>query len=48
MLNPDLARDYIRRAAARLRALDVLYEAESWAAGARKVVEVVQPHVPGD
>lgn len=42
MLNPDLARDYVRRAAVRLRALDVLYEAESWADVVRESQEVVE------
>ena len=31
MRNRDLAADHVRRAAARLRTLDVLFEAESWA-----------------
>jgi HEPN domain-containing protein len=42
MLNPDLARDYIHRAAVRLRALDVLYDAESWADVVRESQEVVE------
>jgi HEPN domain-containing protein len=42
MLNPDLARDYIRRAAVRLRALDVLHEGESWADVVRESQEVVE------
>lgn len=31
MRNTELAADYVRRATLRLRALDVLFEAESWA-----------------
>ena len=31
MRNRTLAADHVRRAAARLKALDALYEAESWA-----------------
>jgi HEPN domain-containing protein len=42
MLNPDLARDYIHRAAVRLRALDVLHEADSWADVVRESQEVVE------
>jgi HEPN domain-containing protein len=42
MLNPDLARDYIVRAAVRLRALDVLHEAGSWADVVRESQEVVE------
>jgi HEPN domain-containing protein len=42
VLNPDLARDYIRRADVRLRALDVLYDAESWADVVRESQEVVE------
>jgi HEPN domain-containing protein len=42
MLNPDLARDYIHRAEVRLRALDVLYDAESWADVVRESQEVVE------
>jgi HEPN domain-containing protein len=42
MRNPELARDYIRRAAARLRALDVLYEEESWADVVRESQEIVE------
>ena len=42
MRNPDLARDYVRRASARLRALDVLFEAESWADVVRESQEVVE------
>jgi HEPN domain-containing protein len=42
MQSPELARDYIRRAEIRLRALDVLYEAESWADVVRESQEVVE------
>lgn len=31
MRNPELAADYVRRAAIRLRAIDVLFDGESWA-----------------
>jgi len=42
MHNPDLARDYIRRAEIRLRTLDVLFEAESWADVVREAQEIVE------
>ncbi len=42
MLNPDLARDYIRRADVRLRALDVLHDAGSWADVVRESQEIVE------
>ena len=42
MRNADLAQDYVRRAEARLRALDVLFEAESWADVVRESQEVVE------
>lgn len=42
MRNDDLARDYIRRAEARLRAVDVLFEAESWADVVRESQEIVE------
>ena len=42
MRNPDLARDYVRRASVRLRALDVLFEGESWADVVRESQEVVE------
>lgn len=41
MRNAELARDYIRRASIRLRMLDVLVEAESWADVVREAQEVV-------
>jgi HEPN domain-containing protein len=40
--SPDLATDYIRRAAIRLRALEVLFEAESWADVVRESQEIVE------
>lgn len=42
MRNRDLAADHLRRAEARLRALDVLFEAESWADVVRESQEVVE------
>ena len=42
MRNPDLARDYIRRASVRLRALDVLFDGESWADVVRESQEIVE------
>jgi HEPN domain-containing protein len=42
MQNPDLAGDYVRRATARLRALDVLFEQESWADVVREAQEIVE------
>jgi HEPN domain-containing protein len=42
MRNPDLARDYIRRAVVRLDALEVLFEAESWADVVREAQELVE------
>jgi HEPN domain-containing protein len=42
MRNPALARDHVRRAQARLRALDVLYEAESWPDVVRESQEIVE------
>lgn len=42
MHSPDLARDYIRRAAIRLRALDVLFDGESWADVVRESQEIVE------
>jgi HEPN domain-containing protein len=42
MQNLDLAPDYIRRARIRLRALDVLFEAESWADVVRESQEIVE------
>ncbi len=47
MRNRDLARDHVRRAAARLKALDVLFEAESWADVVRESQEVVELALKG-
>lgn len=47
MRNPDLARDYLVRAEARLRALDVLAEEESWADVVRESQEVVELTLKG-
>lgn len=47
MRNPDLARDYVHRAEVRLRALDVLFEAESWADVVRESQEVVELALKG-
>jgi HEPN domain-containing protein len=40
--NPDLARDYIRRARIRVQTLDLLFEAESWADVVRESQEIVE------
>lgn len=42
MRNTELAADYIRRATVRLRAVDVLFEAESWADVVRESQEIVE------
>jgi HEPN domain-containing protein len=47
MRNPDLARDYLRRAAARLQALDVLFAAESWPDVVRESQETVELALKG-
>jgi HEPN domain-containing protein len=47
MRNPDLARDYVQRAAVRLRALEVLYEAASWADVVREAQEIVELALKG-
>ena len=47
MRNRDLAADHLRRAAARLRALDVLFEAESWADVVRESQEIVELTLKG-
>jgi HEPN domain-containing protein len=47
MRNQDLAADHVRRAVARLRALDVLFEAESWADVVRESQEVVELALKG-
>jgi hypothetical protein len=45
--NPDLARDYVHRAEIRLRALEVLFDAESWADVVREAQEVVELALKG-
>jgi HEPN domain-containing protein len=47
MQNRDLAGDYVRRAGARLRALDALFDAESWADVVRESQEVVELALKG-
>ena len=47
MRNRDLAADHLRRAAARLRALDVLFECGSWADVVRESQEVVELALKG-
>lgn len=47
MHNPDLARDYVRRARVRLSALDVLFEAGSWADVVRESQEIVELTLKG-
>ena len=47
MRNRTLAADHVRRAAARLRALDTLYEAESWADVVRESQETVELALKG-
>jgi hypothetical protein len=47
MRNLGLAADYVRRAAVRLRALEVLYEAESWADVVRESQEIVELTLKG-
>ncbi len=47
MRNRTLAADYVRRAEARVRALDVLYEAGSWADVVRESQEVVELALKG-
>lgn len=47
MRNQDLASDHVRRAEARLRALDVLFEAQSWADVVRESQEVVELALKG-
>jgi HEPN domain-containing protein len=42
MRNKELALDYVKRANVRLRALDVLYDGESWADVVRESQEVVE------
>lgn len=47
MRNPDLARDYVKRAGVRLRALEVLVEGESWADVVRESQEIVELTLKG-
>ena len=47
MRNPGLALDHVRRAEIRLKALDVLYEAASWADVVRESQEVVELALKG-
>jgi HEPN domain-containing protein len=47
MRNRDLASDYVWRANVRLRALDVLFEAKSWADVVREAQEVVELALKG-
>lgn len=42
MRNPELAKDYARRAKVRLPALDVLFDAESWPDVVRESQEIVE------
>jgi hypothetical protein len=45
--NPELAKDYVRRAAARLDAVEVLFEAGSWADVVRESQEIVELALKG-
>lgn len=47
MRNRELARDYVRRAAVRLRAIDALFEGESWADVVRESQEAVELALKG-
>jgi len=47
MRNQALAADHVRRADARLKALDVLFDAESWADVVREAQEVVELALKG-
>ena len=47
MQNRDLARDYVWRSEIRLRALAVLYDAESWADVVRESQEIVELALKG-
>jgi HEPN domain-containing protein len=47
MRNRDLSADYVHRASIRLRALDVLYDAESWADVVRESQEIVELALKG-
>ena len=46
MRNRDLAGDHVRRADARLRAIEVLFAAKSWADVVRESQEVVELAIP--
>ncbi|MFQ5718548.1 MAG: HEPN domain-containing protein [Acidobacteriota bacterium] len=47
MRNRDLAADYVRRAGVRLKALDVLFDGESWADVVREAQEIVELALKG-
>lgn len=47
MRNPELAADYVRRAAVRVRALDVLFDAGCWADVVRESQELVELALKG-
>jgi len=47
MRNRELAKDYVQRAQARLRAVDVLFESKSWADVVRESQEVVELALKG-
>jgi HEPN domain-containing protein len=47
MRNKELAVDYVHRAEVRLRAVEVLYEAESWADVVRESQEIVELALKG-
>ncbi|MFQ5670911.1 MAG: HEPN domain-containing protein [Acidobacteriota bacterium] len=47
MRNRDLAADYVHRASVRLKALDVLFDARSWADVVRESQEVVELALKG-
>lgn len=47
MRNIELARDYVRRAAIRLQAVEVLFRAESWADVVRESQEIVELALKG-
>lgn len=47
MRNRELARDYVRRADVRLRAVQVLFDAESWADVVRESQEIVELALKG-
>jgi len=47
MRNPELGRDYVRRAEARIKALDVLFAEKSWADVVRESQEIVELALKG-